>query len=515
MKVFKYILVVLFAGLYGCNDVIDLDPESNNQSSDYYSNYGEIRIALMGCYRGLQKPLLEEWKMSELRSDNTVMGAANSTTSVNADLTALDEFHPESTHQGIYTYWLNTYNNIRGVNLVLKALKANYNPTTGEIEYENAAVPVTEAERKSLAAEASFLRAYSYFNLVRLFGGVFLLDKDVTPAEAKAMNRSSVADIYKLIEADLVNASTNGNSAKFGAIKPTDIGLANKWCSEALLAKVYLTQNKKAEAAVLLNDVITNSGYGLETSYANVFSITNEMNKEILFAIRFRAGGVGMGNTIPNLFAPLSSGSAVINGDGKGYNYPAIELYNSYAATDQRRSVNIGNFGTVSKPIYYVNKYISVVAVVNDAENDWPVLRYSDVLLMSAEANGNSPASLASINLVHTRAGLTALTAAATSTPATFEKALANERRWELAFENQRFFDLLRFNKTTTTLTIEKTMFDHFTTMYPLHYKNYPAPRLTLAEIQSDANTNRMLLPIPQYEIDTNPHVAIEQNPGY
>lgn len=513
MKALKYIMILFLVGLNGCSDIIDLYPESNISTATYYSNYEEIRTALVGCYRGLQKPLLEEWKMSELRSDNTIMGAPGSSSSVNYDLSFLDEFYPSSSHQGIYNYWLNTYNNIRSVNLVLDALKANYNPSTGKIEYENAVVPVTEVDRKNLAAEASFLRAYHYFNLVRLYGGVFLVHEAISPAGAKTLNRSSVADIYKLIEADLINASINGNSSKFGTIKATDIGLANIWSSKALLAKVYLTLNRKAEAAVLLNDVVANSGYGLESSYANVFSIDNEMNKEILFTIRFKAGGLGMGNTLPNLFAPLNSGSAVINGGGNGYNTPAGELNTSYAATDLRKGVNIGVYGSGTKAVLYVKKYISVVAIAKDAENDWPVIRFSDVLLMLAEANGNSPASMGLINQVHVRAGLTALPI--TVSTAIYEKALADERRWEFAFENHRFFDLLRLNTTSTTLTAEKILSDHFAVMYPLHYTLYPDPKLTLTEIQANADSNHMLLPIPQYEIDTNSFVTIVQNPGY
>jgi hypothetical protein len=132
---------------------------------------------------------------------------------------------------------------------------------------------------------------------------------------------------------------------------------------------------------------------------------------------------------------------------------------------------------------------------------------------MLAEANGNSPASMGLINQVHVRAGLTALPT--TATVAVYEKALANERRWELAFENQRFFDLLRFNTTTTTLKVEQIMSSHFAVMYPLHYKNYPAPNLSLADLQANANSDHMLLPIPQYEIDTNSHIVIPQNPGY
>ncbi len=75
MKALKYIMILFLVGLNGCSDIIDLYPESNISTATYYSNYEEIRTALVGCYRGLQKPLLEEWKMSELRSDNTIMGA--------------------------------------------------------------------------------------------------------------------------------------------------------------------------------------------------------------------------------------------------------------------------------------------------------------------------------------------------------------------------------------------------------------------------------------------------------
>jgi hypothetical protein len=112
-----------------------------------------------------------------------------------------------------------------------------------------------------MAAQASFIRAYHYFNLVRLYGGVFLSHEPTTPTEAKAMNRASADDIYKLIIADLQNASDNGDKAKFGSIASANIGRANSWAAKALLAKVYLTLNRKSEAATLLTDIISNSGY--------------------------------------------------------------------------------------------------------------------------------------------------------------------------------------------------------------------------------------------------------------
>ena len=163
----------------------------------------------------------------------------------------------------------------------------------------------------------------------------------------------------------------------------------------------------------------------------------------------------------------------------------------------------------------YLQKYISTVAVANDAENDWPVIRFSDVLLMMAEAEGNTATSIGFINQVRTRAGLPLLTTTAINTTALFESALSNERRFEFAFENQRWFDLLRFNTTFTTISATQTIKDHFTLMYPLHYVFYPAPRLTLAEMQVFVTNDRLLLPIPQREIDNNTTIVIKQNPGY
>ena len=259
------------------------------------------------------------------------MDGGTSTSTPNLDLAFLDQFYPPTTHQGLYKYWLNTYNNIKNTNTVLNAAGANYNPTSGIIEYEPVTIDATADQCKKIAAEASFIRAYHYFNLVRLYGGVFLIDEPITPEQAKTINRSSVTDNYKLIEADLLNAIANGNVAAFNA-NSVDLGHANVWAAKALLAKVYLTLNRKAEAAILLDNIISSSGYSLQTTYESVFSVNNEMNSELLFAIRFKGGGLGMGNQLSNLFAPTNTGNAIINGDGKGYNTPILEITKANSA---------------------------------------------------------------------------------------------------------------------------------------------------------------------------------------
>jgi starch-binding outer membrane protein, SusD/RagB family len=515
MKYAPYFLLLFFSfGLFSCNKLIDIYPDSNLNTATYYSTVEEVQTGLTGCYNGLQKVVNSEWQFTEQRSDNTKQGVAGSTSSVNRDLSDLDMFLPATTHQAVYTYWLATYNNIRNANIVLQRLGVTYDPSAGTINLNKIAIPISDSIRQQMAGEALFIRSYHYFNLVRLYGGVFLIHTPVSATEAKLVNRSSTADIYKLIVADLTTASNYLSKLKFAQIAAANQGKATSWAAKALLAKVNLTLNKKAEAITLLQDVITNSGYSLQAAYANVFSTTTELNSEILFTIRFKAGGLGLGSSFGNDFAPLGSGASVINGSGQGLNYPTADLDTALVAADPRKAVNIGVFGTGTAAKLYVKKFLTPVTLANDGESDFPIIRYADVLLMMAEAKGYTPESITLINQVRTRATLTALPATV-NTVALFEKALSDERRFEFAFENQRWFDMIRFNTTMTTLTAEQILKDHFTKEFAKHYATYPAPIITLAQLQGNVTANKLLLPIPQREIDTNTNLKIEQNPGY
>ena len=514
MRKLSYIFLICVLGLGACKKVTDLYPQSNLNTGTYYSNLDEVKAALTGCYNGLQKPLFYEWQMTELRSDNSKQGSPGSTSSNNRDLSDLDMFSVSPSHNAIAQYWLTTYNNIRNTNVILQKLGVTYDPASGAITLNNIDIPITAADRKQLAGEALFIRAYHYFNLVRLFGGVFLIYEPISPAQAKATNRASVADIYKLIEADLKAAASNMNTLKYSQIAAADQGRATSWAAKGLLGKVYLTENKKSEAIAQLQDVKDNSGYGLQSNYTNVFSVTNEMNSEILFTVRYKAPGLGLGSPFANIFAPLGSGSAVVIGDGDGLNYPTADL-DTATNGDPRKSLLIAAYGTGSAAKLYTKKFLSTLTVTDDAENDWPVLRYADVLLMLAEAQGYTQPSIDLINLVRARAGVAIYAAGSINTVRDFELALSKERRIEFAFENQRWFDLVRFNTTLTTITAEQTIKDHFANEYNVHYRLYTAPALSLAQLQSNVTHDHLLLPIPQREIDTNTSLVIPQNPGY
>jgi len=513
MKNIVNLLILSSIFLTSCEKTIDLYPQSNITTENFYKNATDIQIALNGSYNALRAPLLEEWKLTEMRSDNTIMYSSASKSAPNRELSDLDLFIPSTSHAAIYDYWIANYYNIRNINNILNSLNVNYDPAAGKVNAATTKVEITDAQKKVVSSEAAFIRAYHYFNLVRLYGGVMLIHEPIDPFEATKINRATTDEIYKLIIADLTYSIENGSTLKYASIPTASLGKANAWTAKALLAKVYLTLNRKTDAIPLLNDIIANSGYGLVSTYADVFSITNEMNKEVMFAIRYKAGGIGQGSPFPNLFAPELSGVAIINGDGSNFNAPCAELNSAYNALDNRNAVSIGVYGKALNNLY-PKKMISQVSLKGDAENDWIVIRYADVLLMLAEAQGNTPASLALMNQTRARAGLPALTATTVTTTAIFEKELAAERRLEFVFENMRWFDLLRYNTTMPSQNAVATMKANFSAMWTIHYSKYPTPP-SLATIQSYVTDDKLLLPIPQREIDNNTKLVIPQNPGY
>lgn len=517
MKKLHYIIILFFIILSSCKKVIDLYPESNLNTGTFYSNNDEVKAGLTGCYNSLQRPIYREWQFTELRSDNSYMGSTGSTNSFNRDLSDLDEFIPATTNNAIYQYWLDTYYSIRSCNIVLQKLGVNYDPASGTISLSNINIPISDVNRKQFAGEALFIRAYHYFNLVRLYGGVFLVHTPISPLESKTMNRSSVADIYKLIVADLSTASTYMNSLKFSQIPATDKGRATSWAAKALLGKVYLTQNKKTEAIAQLQDVVTNSGYGLQPTYAGIFSTATELTNEIIFAISFKSGGFGLGSSFGNDFGPLGS-VGVINGSPRGWNTPTSSIDTSFMNTpsDTRYAVNIAKYrpGVPGQEVIYVKKYLFPVIITDDGESDWPIIRYADVLLMLAEAQGNTATSVGYISQVRVRAGLGAISGAF-ATVGAFEKELTDQRRAEFAFENHRWYDLVRYKTTLTTIDPLQILKAHFAYEYAAHYSTYTAPIPTIAFLQGNVTNDKLLLPIPQYEIDTNTQLTITQNPGY
>lgn len=347
-----------------------------------------------------------------------------------------------------------------------------------------------EANRSQYSAEAKFMRAYAYFNLVRLFGDVPLVTTVVGPTDKELLfTRVATATIYGQIAADLQEAINN--------LDNTFKSRASKAAAQGLLAKAYLTQENRdyAAAAQLCQDIVNSGGFSLEADFSDVFY--NELNNEILFAIQYQAG-----NTLESQSFSSEFTSAFRQGREDGLNILNDNLIADFAAYGgDRTAVSYVTFGTSNE----VAKFLPVGSDVSstppsygpnarDAGNDWIVLRYADVLLMHAEAilaGGTETTNAAAIDsymAVRVRAGFDATT----DRPSVLTRdALLAERRVELAFENKRFFDLVRFGVADAVLGAHATA---------MGYGSY--------------DSRKLLLPIPSREINLSEGL-LTQNPGY
>ena len=488
MKTIKYILssALIMVSLSGCE--LAMQPISEIGDGSFYKSTSELNAAVVACYNGLQKPMEYEWMLTELRSDNARLHTSATTSADRTMQLDFDQSRISATSEHVYNYWRAVYHNIARCNVVLMHLDA----------------ATDAALRTQYEAEARFIRAYHYFNLVRLYGPVFIVDKRLDAVSALNYERSTVEDVYAFITADLKFAIDNLPATYPAA----ELGRATRWAAEGLLAKVRMTQGLyDKDTKDLLTDIISKGGFSLQPTYAAVFDINNELNSEIIFTIRYTSGGLGLGSPFGNWFAPLQSGASVINGDGSGYNYPTDDLVSMYSSADTRRNATIALDYTNDRGQIidrrYVTKYLSPVTLKADGDKDWPILRYADILLLYAEVlnelEGPS-AALPYVNETRGRAGLTDLTAAQVSNKHQMRMAIEKERRLELAYENQRWFDLIRTNR------IIEVMNEHWAS------ENYYAS-ITAETGPMVLNQNLILLPIPQKEIDIQQ--GITQNIGY
>lgn len=499
-----------------CNDFLDREPFDQMDANDYNKNDKEVNTSVLACYNGIHKALDREFFLTEVRSDNARNRNQGPTGSTDLEITQLDIFKPETSNALNNAYWEAVYHNIANCNTVLESL--------GNVS--------DEALRIQFEGEARFIRGYHYFNLVRLYGPVFLIKKRISANESKWTVRSTQEDVYQTIIEDLDFAANNLPER----YSDDQLGRADQWAAKTLLAKVYLTlayngaTKDKAlleKAKGLLEDVRDNSPYELLTEsgnagtpYANIFATGNEMNKELIFVSRYTAGGKGIGSPFANYFAPSASEDAVIYGSGSGYNYPSEDLISAYKSEtgDNRLDVNIEETWTnkvgVVQYVSWVKKYYSPVTVRYDAENDWPIIRYADVLLMLGEIinelDGPTTEACSYLNATRERAGLTAITPASR---VEYREAMLKERRLEFAFENQRFFDLVRTNKIIDVMAHyfpTERMRNQSSGSYGTYYTN---PKYNSYVGNPVLEKWQLLLPIPYNVIISATNAT--QNAGY
>ncbi|WP_205943621.1 RagB/SusD family nutrient uptake outer membrane protein [Pedobacter cryophilus] len=476
--------VIVLLSASSCNkDFLELAPVSQQNGSNFYKTSEDIKNALSAAYGGLQYGGLYYSSMhiiGDLRSDNTEITNPNA----GADQQAVDNFTNLPTNSISSTTWAGHYQAIQSANIVIEKIEAVSMDATLKARY---------------TGEAKFLRALMYFNLVRIFGDVPLVTKVINnPEEGYDYGRETVANVYVQITADLTAAEASLPFEYTGA----DIGRATKGAAMSLLGKVYLTQKNWSLAASKLKEVIDQTAsnkYLLLPTYAGVFGVANENNRESIFEVQFKRAATGEGSPFTNQFAPIGSGTAVVSiGNPLGQNIPTANMNSAYEANDARKAVSLRTsyvLGANTVNHNYVVKYAGTPAANLDSDNNWIVLRYADVLLMYAEALNeqgyvaDGPAFIY-LNQIRTRAGLPIKTsnnanaALRVADQAAFKLAVEQERRVELAFEGHRWFDLVRTDRALTVLGANGMQAHH------------------------------TVFPIPQTQIDINPG-KITQNPDY
>lgn len=477
MKIKKLIIgsfsiMAISATLSGCKkSFVELTPKGIVPVTSYYATEIDIKTALNGAYSSLRPIYNFQYGFGEVPSDNSeTYGESEVLFGEQDKLT----WTPASTN--LQLAWGRFYTTIAYANIVLDHVNT---PS------------MTTASRNSYTGQAKFIRALMYFNLVRMFGGVPLVLTELTSeSQAYSYNRVTADEVYTQIEKDLTDAERLLAVSYTGA----DIGRATSIAAKALLGKVYLFEKKMTLAETKLAEVAATAGTLLP--YDQIFGQGKDNNKDIIFAVQYLGGGFGEGNTFASGFVPQTSGSTIINVAGGSNNIGTPDLYKAFEAGDSRLNTSIGIFTSGTLTYYYAKKFVyQSVAAGSEGDNDWPVLRYADVILMYAEVlneNNKTTQALTQLNLVRNRSNLGSKTGLSQDDA---RNAIRNERRVELCFEGERWFDLIRYGTFVQVMQAYKTA-----------NKSANGVIGNVLAIQS-------LYPIPVREIQLNPKLT--QNPGY
>ncbi len=493
MKIIKVIVAIaVFVSINtACSKFVEYDPQQDYQitANDYLKTSDDYNKMVIGVYSPLQW-LYANPVIGDVASDNSVSGGENATDVLG--LQQIDDYQLTTNNSYLTEAWKSCY---EGIN------RANYlHENKAKLEF---------AGKDALYGEVYFLRAYYYFELVRMFGDVPLFtEKRLTASDSKGFQRTAKADVYKQIEADLNTAIT-----KLPVVN-VQKGRVTKYAAQALLGKVLLYEGKYDAAATMLENVV-NGPFQLVTNFGDVFLQSGENGTESVFEIQYSNispfydwsnPGRGQGNLAVQMCGVRNLAGSSPYGQGWSINLPTKNLADAFSAGDKRKAVTIldieayktanpafnitylvapyKNTGLYSQK-YQPRKGETSGQVELNYTNNYRTIRYADVLLMAAEANNrattpNDTKAQLYLNKVRRRA-FGDLLHDITSTGATLKQAIWDERRLELAMEGDRFFDLVRTGQAATKITGFKT-------------------------------SKNELFPIPQQEVDIS---GLTQNTGY
>ncbi len=494
----KLIVITLALGMgqFSCQEdfLVTTDP-TRIGTEVFYKNQAQFNQALNGVYGQLQTITNSAYVFQELPSDNTTVDLNPSD---RGDAVRWEAFEFSTVNAGntdISGLWNRYYSALYNTNYTLEKL------TTSELD---------ATAKAPIEGQLKFLRAYFYFHLVQYFGDVVLVTSTLAnPDQAFDLVRSPQAEVWAQIEKDL-NEAITGLPATYPAAQ---VGSATKGAALALLGKVYLTQKKYNDAVSTLKQV---TGYALNPVYADNFNPAKKNGPESIFEVQYQGGNdLGEWSSFAYTFAPRASAAAVTgfaNTPPGGRNIPTNDLIAAYEPGDLRKDASLKTSYTLNGTVVnipYIIKYTHPHTLSGRTDDNWPVLRYADVLLMLAEAlneqSGPTPEAYGYLNQVRTRAGLKEVSGL---DKAMFKTAVLKERRVELAFENQRWFDLKR-----TMTPAELAAF-----MNAYGAKEKANPTVSRGGISFTAqdyvySDYEYYLPVPAPEILLNSKLT--QNPGY
>jgi len=464
-KVIKIFSIILSLSVFsiGCSKFLELDPPYTQDAENFFLNEADYLRALTGAYDLLQGMFVSYW-IGDIASDNCIAGGESAT-----DTEGLHQI--EAMTHGAFNDELRSimrfnYCGIARCNFLLE-------PKENEIDFSSKA---------TILAEAKFLRAFYYFELVKFFGDIpLVIDERLGVQQIQQLERTPSSEVYAQIEQDLNDAiavlSYKSESSHSG-IK----GRVDKGAALGLLGKVYLYQENWSAASQTFNTLINSGNYALASDYNTMFLKENENNSETIFDVEYSDQEGGSYGCLICLEGNLTVGYQGIRqydgpsyGDGNSYNLPTQDLFNSFENYDPRREatcLNIDDFiannsvgttygiGAGGHTGFYNHKYMkSRDEMLNGIpDNDltsgvnYRVIRYADILLMAAEAlnqSGDDVTALTYLNLVRSRVGLFQKTSSGT----VLYEDILKERRSELSCEGHRFFDLVRTGRAATEIT--------------------------------------------------------------
>ena len=436
------------------DDFVEVDPINEN-SEDFFNSEEDYQEALVGAYDLLQATYLNVM-VGEIASDNTLAGGESATDT--PGIQEIDNMTHTPVNQQLRDIWGWMF---AGVN------RANY-----ILEFQD---KIDFSGKDQIIAQARFLRAYYYFELIKWFGDVPLaVDQRLLFGDQFNVDRTPRAEVYAQIEQDLIFAAETLPATQ------AEEGRITSGAARALLGKAYLYQDKFTEAANALDQVVAGP-YDLVDDYSTIFELEGENNIESVFEVQYTdkegagfgclqcsEGNVAVGfNGIRNYSGPLFD-------SGFSFNVPVQEAYDAFEPGDSRRDIailNIEEFAAANGATYnegyehtgfYNRKYIARKGDANlgDANltnpNNYRSIRFADVLLMAAEAhnrkaNPNDALAREYLNRVRRRAfGDTDHDIAASG--ATLTDFIYDERRLELVGEGHRFFDLVRTGRAAQNI---------------------------------------------------------------